>query len=129
MRLGALSGPQAGIVIGIGDHLTIGRAADCRLILADPKVSRRHAELWSRGSDVHVKDSGSLNGTWLNDRRIEGRHRLRAGDRLRIGGSEFIVQGEGDASDVLQSFTVGEVGSVPATTDGAARRPAEAVAG
>jgi pSer/pThr/pTyr-binding forkhead associated (FHA) protein len=69
-------------------------------VLNDRKVSRRHATLLLLNGTLTVRDHGSLNGTWVNDSRIGAPVALRAGDRLRIGGSEFLVTEEdlpGDA--------------------------------
>jgi pSer/pThr/pTyr-binding forkhead associated (FHA) protein len=91
MCLGAISGPHAGRVIPIGGRLIVGRAPPCELLLNDRKVSRRHATLLVLNGTLTVSDHGSLNGTWVNDRRIVDPVALRTGDRLRIGGSEFLV--------------------------------------
>jgi pSer/pThr/pTyr-binding forkhead associated (FHA) protein len=48
-----------------------------------------------------VHDEASLNGTWVNDRRIAGTAALRRGDRLRIGGSEFVVADGEDPDEAL----------------------------
>jgi pSer/pThr/pTyr-binding forkhead associated (FHA) protein len=91
MCLGAISGPHAGRVIPIGGQLIVGRAPPCELLLNDRKVSRRHATLLVLNGTLTVRDHGSLNGTWVNDSRIVDPVALRTGDRLRIGGSEFLV--------------------------------------
>jgi hypothetical protein len=64
-------------------RLTVGRADDCAIVLRDAGVSRRHAVLERRGDVFEVVDLGSVNGTYVNGRRVE-RHRLSAGDVLRI---------------------------------------------
>ena len=54
-----------------------------------PCVSRRHCLVEvDDGGTVWVRDLGSLNGTWVNGRRVE-RARLGAGDRLRVGPAVF----------------------------------------
>jgi hypothetical protein len=53
------------------DRLTVGRADGSGLRLDDPVVSSCHAELARRGQQWVLRDLGSLNGTWLNGRRIE----------------------------------------------------------
>ncbi|MBN2939896.1 MAG: DUF3662 domain-containing protein [Collinsella sp.] len=67
----------------------IGReraAAD--VVLRDPNVSRRHAELTFTGSDWSIEDLNSTNGTFVNNRRIT-RCPLRNGDLLTFGLSNF----------------------------------------
>ena len=49
----------------------IGRTAECDIMVADPNVSRRHAEIWSTPDGVGLRDLGSTNGTLVNGRRIE----------------------------------------------------------
>ena len=66
----------------------IGRERDCA-VRFDPKrdraVSRLHAEVFREGDGWAVRDLDSANGTWLNDRRVEGEQALLPGDVLRIG--------------------------------------------
>jgi pSer/pThr/pTyr-binding forkhead associated (FHA) protein len=66
------------------DRLTVGRRPDSDIFLDDVTVSRDHAIIVRRGSDYHLDDCGSLNGTYVNRRRIES-HRLSDGDELQVG--------------------------------------------
>jgi FHA domain len=68
-------------------HLAIGRRSECEVaVLWDGQVSRLHAELILIGNDWVVTDDGlSTNGTWVGERRLNGRHRLRDGDLIRVG--------------------------------------------
>jgi len=67
-----------------GDRMTIGRRPDSDIFLDDVTVSRDHALLVRRGGDLYLDDLGSLNGSYVNRRRIES-HRLEDGDELQIG--------------------------------------------
>jgi hypothetical protein len=67
-----------------GERLTVGRRPDSDIFLDDVTVSRDHALLVRRGPDYYLDDCGSLNGTYVNRRRIES-HRLSDGDELQIG--------------------------------------------
>ena len=67
-----------------GDRLTVGRRPDSDVFLDDVTVSRDHALIVRRGSDYYLDDCGSLNGTYVNRRRIDS-HRLADGDELQIG--------------------------------------------
>ena len=67
-----------------GERLTIGRRPDSDIFLDDVTVSRDHAVLVRRGNGYFLDDCGSLNGTYVNRRRIES-HRLTDGDELQIG--------------------------------------------
>lgn len=114
MRLIALSGPYAGRAVPVPGTLTIGRSLDRTLCLSDRKVSRRHATVWEADGALHLRDDGSLNGTWLNDERIAVERSLRTGDRLRIGGSEFIVNPEQDGFAQTQHLAESRHAGAPA---------------
>ncbi len=73
-----------------GDAITIGRARDNNLILRDARASRYHARLEQGKTGWSVKDTGSQNGTFVNDQRV-GTHRLQSGDVIAIGETRFIV--------------------------------------
>jgi pSer/pThr/pTyr-binding forkhead associated (FHA) protein len=67
-----------------GDRMTIGRSPDAGVFLDDVTVSRNHALLVRRRDGLYIDDLGSLNGTYVNRRRIES-HKLASGDDLQIG--------------------------------------------
>jgi len=67
-----------------GDRTMIGRSPDCDVFLDDVTVSRRHAVLVRREDGFAIEDQGSLNGTFLNRRRIESAP-LEDGDEVQIG--------------------------------------------
>jgi len=70
------------------DLLTVGRSADCDLVLAQDEVSRRHAQ-FSRANDRYeVHDLGSVNGTLVNGRRVDHRV-LEVGDVIAIEGYQL----------------------------------------
>jgi hypothetical protein len=78
-------GGREGETIGLdGDVLTIGRSPHSDLFLDDVTVSRHHARVLRDESGFSVEDLNSLNGTYINRKRIE-RHRLSDGDELQIG--------------------------------------------
>ena len=62
----------------------VGRSPDCEIFLDDVTVSRNHAELAEENGSFFVEDKGSLNGTFVNRRRIE-RAPIENGDELQIG--------------------------------------------
>jgi pSer/pThr/pTyr-binding forkhead associated (FHA) protein len=66
------------------DRMTIGRRPDSDVFLDDVTVSRDHALIVRRGAEFHLDDIGSLNGTYVNRRRIESHH-LADGDELQVG--------------------------------------------
>jgi hypothetical protein len=66
------------------ERMSIGRRPDAAVFLDDVTVSRDHAVIVRRGSDFYLDDCGSLNGTYVNRKRIDS-HRLADGDELQIG--------------------------------------------
>ena len=66
------------------DRIAIGRRPDSGIFLDDVTVSRDHAVLVRRGSDYWLDDCGSLNGTYVNRRRVDS-CKLDDGDELQIG--------------------------------------------
>jgi pSer/pThr/pTyr-binding forkhead associated (FHA) protein len=66
------------------DRITIGRSPDCDIFLDDVTVSRRHAVVVKQEDALQIEDEGSLNGTFLNRKRIESGE-LADGDELQIG--------------------------------------------
>jgi FHA domain len=62
----------------------IGRSPECDIFLDDVTVSRRHAELQREGDTFTIRDLGSLNGTYVNRRRIESVV-LEDDDEVQIG--------------------------------------------
>lgn len=70
----------------------LGRAQGCDLRLDDPSVSREHAELTLSDDEIHVKDLGSKNGTWVEGKRVSERTRLHPGIRIRFGRLDFILR-------------------------------------
>src|SRR5436305_15312133 len=54
-----------------GERTRIGRSPDCEIFLDDVTVSRNHAVLVEENGKFHVEDQGSLNGTFVNRRRID----------------------------------------------------------
>jgi pSer/pThr/pTyr-binding forkhead associated (FHA) protein len=67
-----------------GQRTRIGRSPDCEIFLDDVTVSRNHALLIEQDGKFVVEDQGSLNGTFVNRRRIDSAP-LTEGDELQIG--------------------------------------------
>ncbi len=85
-----LNGPRLGRRVVLGaEPLRIGRDEDNELAVDLDTVSRHHARVYLEAERVLVEDLGSTNGTWVNDRELEGPTPLRSGDRLKVGGALF----------------------------------------
>jgi pSer/pThr/pTyr-binding forkhead associated (FHA) protein len=79
------AGAQAGARFPLDRDMTsLGRHPDSEISLDDITVSRRHAEVERTEEGYVVADSGSLNGTYVNQERVE-RAVLQHGDELQIG--------------------------------------------
>ncbi len=73
----------------------IGRSRDCDIVLSDPNVSRRHAEIRADGrGGWTIHDLGSTNGVKLNGQRANGPAPLEPGDRIALGTADlrFVVE-------------------------------------
>lgn len=79
--------------------ITVGRGLEADLPLTwDPEVSSIHSELQSVGTEWLIADDGlSRNGTYVNGKKLSGRHRLREGDVVRVGRTVVWFRGVADA--------------------------------
>lgn len=78
--------------VPLGDQTTlIGRVDECAVVLDDPKVSRRHAEIRPAGDAYRIIDLGSTNGTEVNGRKVSDQL-LTEGDRIRIGDNVLVFE-------------------------------------
>ncbi len=73
-----------------GTRYTLGRAPSNRIPLRDDLCSREHAEIhWCDGA-WHIRDLGSLNGSHVNDEKLDRERELVPDDRVRFGNSRFL---------------------------------------
>jgi pSer/pThr/pTyr-binding forkhead associated (FHA) protein len=68
----------------------VGRHPESDIFLNDVTVSRHHCRFVTSGDELMVEDSGSTNGTYVNDERVDSA-RLSAGDEVLIGRFHFVV--------------------------------------
>ena len=68
---------------------TVGRGKEASLTVPHALVSRRHAEIYEKEGVLVVKDLGSLNGTFVNNQRIESEVPLRPNQLLTVGNITF----------------------------------------
>jgi hypothetical protein len=72
---------------------TVGRGGQNDLVLSgDEFASARHARIEMRGDGAWVQDLDSTNGTYVNGARVVGGRRLAAGDVLRVGETDLVVE-------------------------------------
>jgi len=93
----------------IKECYVLGRSEGCDILLPeeDAATSRRHAMLErDSGGNWNIIDLKSTNGTFVNDRQIDGPHSLRHGDTIRIGRSvlSFVTQSPESTFDAGATF-------------------------
>jgi hypothetical protein len=74
-----------------GTVAVIGRGAEADVVVDDPGVSRRHAEIHTGGGRVRVVDLGSTNGTFVDGERV-GTGDLADGSRITVGRTRIVVR-------------------------------------
>jgi hypothetical protein len=107
------------LVIGSdAQTLMLGRRAALDLPLGwDDEVSGLHAELQGVGGEWTVVDDGlSTNGTYVNEQRVQGRRRLRDGDRVRVGRT-ILAYRAGTAEPISETVPAGQPPSLAPLTD------------
>jgi FHA domain len=88
----AAMGLDPGSSFEIGESATMGRADGSDIPVDDPFASSVHARIFPRGQFMYIEDMGSTNGTYLNGRRLRAAERLKVGDTVRIGETEYRYQ-------------------------------------
>ena len=73
--------------------MVLGRSQECDVQLADPNVSRRHAELRQEETSYWIVDLGSTNGMEVNGRRLR-QAKLEGGDRITLGSTDVVFERE-----------------------------------
>lgn len=94
-----LYGAELGHRLELRDEpVTLGRGTDCDLVAEDDDISRRHCCIHPRDGAYWLRDLGSTNGTWLNERRVSpgSDERLENGARVRLGRLVFKFLQGGD---------------------------------
>ncbi|HLL79541.1 MAG TPA: FHA domain-containing protein [Ktedonobacteraceae bacterium] len=102
----SLNGPLGNIPL-TDVALTIGRAADNRLALADPQSSSHHAEIRPGAQDYSVVDLNSTNGTFVNEQRLPPMvpRPLISGDVIRIGSTNLTYSGDEENEATMRAGT------------------------
>jgi FHA domain len=88
----AAMGLEPGYAFDVGEGATMGRADGSEIEIDDPFASSVHARIFPRGQFMYIEDMGSTNGTYLNGRRLRAAERLKVGDSVRIGETEYRYQ-------------------------------------
>ncbi|MEE9179180.1 MAG: FHA domain-containing protein [Acidimicrobiia bacterium] len=89
-------GPRTGMTYMLRNgNTTVGRHPESDIFLNDVTVSRHHCRLLVTSEEISIEDSGSTNGTYVNDERVD-QAQLSAGDEVMVGRFHFVVA-HGDA--------------------------------
>jgi pSer/pThr/pTyr-binding forkhead associated (FHA) protein len=83
-----------GVVLAGKSRLTIGRQPPCDLEIHSPLLSRVHANLTKEPTGWFLEDCNSTNGTFINARRIQGKHPIQPQDRISFAVFEFVFDGK-----------------------------------
>jgi Nif-specific regulatory protein len=78
--------------------LLLGRDASSQVRTSDAAVSRKHCSVTEVASGFEIEDLNSHNGTFVNGTKVS-RKAIQHGDRIRIGGSEFVFLTGPDDND------------------------------
>jgi pSer/pThr/pTyr-binding forkhead associated (FHA) protein/NADPH-dependent 2,4-dienoyl-CoA reductase/sulfur reductase-like enzyme len=100
-RVVVQAGPFLGLSFALeGRRVTVGRDVSADIALKDLTVSRDHAAFEGSGQDWKIRDTGSTNGTYVNEGRLRASEAraLRPGDHIKIGETVFVFQSGADPS-------------------------------
>ncbi len=92
MSLIVRKGPLQGERFDVASRLVFGRA-EANVLLEDEQVSRPHAAFQLVDGKLQIEDLDSLNGTFVNERRVMETTPLAPGDLIRMGGTTIEVEG------------------------------------
>jgi DNA-binding CsgD family transcriptional regulator len=104
--------------------LTIGRSAECDLVVNHRSVSRRHAKIAVTKSGLRVSDLNSRNGSWVQGKQIRRSTGVAAGKDLRFGDVIFVVL-PGDHEEREESGSCEETASCESDRAEASLTPAQ----
>lgn len=97
--LAAATHSHARASVGDGAQVVIGRHQDCTLTIDSPLVSREHARLRVTDGQWQLEDLGSINGSFVNGRRVREPVVLKVGDRVGIATFLYRFTGDGLRAD------------------------------
>jgi hypothetical protein len=89
LRVNVAAGLVSGSAYDLTEGALLGRGDQADIRLEDGFSSSAHARLTPQGDVMVLEDLGSTNGTYLNGEPLRGPQPLHAGDKIRIGDSEF----------------------------------------
>lgn len=99
--------PDNGETFELGAVSIIGRSPECQVLVADPRVSRRHAMVRRQDGGHYLFDLGSFNGTYLNGMRVTATRQLRGGDVITLADHEFHFEERGKSPTEILDENIG----------------------
>ncbi len=116
-KLTVRQGPRPNLVFELDkDSYLIGREAGNDIVVEDPQVSRRHAQLTRQGSAYLIEDMGSTNGTYVNGKRVTAPVLLSNSDLVGLADTVVLaVQAPATVIDSEATLVMGEVAPVKST--------------
>ena len=115
MGLIIVQGPGTGHTFTLGtDPIIIGREApSAKFVIADPAVSRRHAQISRQDDGYVIEDLNSTNGTFINAQRVVGVVPLTPGDLIELGTAVTLSYDTLDLDNVtMLALNQGKVGEL-----------------
>jgi pSer/pThr/pTyr-binding forkhead associated (FHA) protein len=115
MGLIIVQGPGTGHTFTLGtDPVIIGREApSAKFVIADPAVSRRHAQISRQDDGYVIEDLNSTNGTFINAQRVAGVVPLAPGDLIELGTAVTLSYDTLDLDNVtMLALNQGKVGEL-----------------
>jgi pSer/pThr/pTyr-binding forkhead associated (FHA) protein len=115
MGLIIVQGPGTGHTFTLGtDPVVIGREGPtAKFVIADPAVSRRHAQISRQGDGYLIEDLNSTNGTFINAQRVVGAVALVPGDLIELGTAVTLSYDTLDYDNVtMLALNQGKVGAL-----------------
>jgi len=79
-----LQGAQRGELFTLSPVTSVGTDPKCTIVLTDKFMSSKHAEIKAENGVWVLRDAGSTNGTYVNNRRVD-RHELVDNDFIKFG--------------------------------------------
>ena len=84
-KLTILAGPARDWLYNLGQEDILGRSSENSIPLKDTKSSRRNTRIYCQDNEYFVEDMGSRNGTLVNGKKLQGKHKLVENDQVRVG--------------------------------------------
>lgn len=79
--------------------VSVGREPPCSILIDDPEMAPRHAEIVRHEGARWLRDAGSRTGSWINDALVTIPRALRDGDRVRLGATTLVFRGSGPKAE------------------------------